>query len=90
LKPPTGGARLRQRLIDVFDDVVDVLDADRKTDGLGQDTRDALLLSAALALEVMTPQMSPRAALARASYAIDHGAAAGLLAALARFGMRRS
>jgi anthranilate phosphoribosyltransferase len=52
--------------------------------------RDALLLSAALALEVMTPQMSPRAALARASYAIDHGDAAALLAALARFGMRRS
>jgi len=52
--------------------------------------RDALLLSAALALEVMTPQMSPRAALARAAYAIDHGAAAGLLAALARFGMRRA
>ncbi|HEX9138595.1 MAG TPA: hypothetical protein VF848_02315, partial [Steroidobacteraceae bacterium] len=51
--------------------------------------RDALLLSAALALEVMTPKMSPRAALARASYAIDHGAAASLLAALARFGMSR-
>src|ERR1700679_1682514 len=37
-------ASLRQRLIDVLDDVVDVLDTDRKADGFGHDTGDALLL----------------------------------------------
>jgi anthranilate phosphoribosyltransferase len=52
--------------------------------------RDALLLSAALALEVMTPQMSPRAAVARASYAIDQWRRGLLLARSERFGMRRS
>jgi anthranilate phosphoribosyltransferase len=47
--------------------------------------RDALLLSAALALEVMGVEATPRAALARAAAAIDTGAARDLLARLARF-----
>jgi len=48
--------------------------------------RDALLLGAALALEVTGRERSPQLALARAAQAIDSGAAAGLLSRLARFG----
>jgi len=48
--------------------------------------RDALLLGAALALEVAGRESTPRAALARAAQAIDSGAARELLARLARFG----
>ncbi|HTP39186.1 MAG TPA: anthranilate phosphoribosyltransferase [Steroidobacteraceae bacterium] len=44
--------------------------------------RDALLLNAALALEVSGTETQPRAALARAAAAIDSGAAAQLLARL--------
>src|SRR5215468_8680930 len=36
--------RFRERLVDVLDDIGDVLDADRETDGLGQHTGHALLL----------------------------------------------
>src|SRR5579863_8011630 len=35
-------ACFRQRPVDVFDDVVDVLDADREANGFGQDARHAL------------------------------------------------
>jgi anthranilate phosphoribosyltransferase len=48
--------------------------------------RDALLLGAALALEVTGREPTPALALARAAQAIDSGAAAGLLSRLARFG----
>jgi anthranilate phosphoribosyltransferase len=48
--------------------------------------RDALLLGAALALEVAGHADSPHAAVARAAHAIDTGAAAKLLDALRRFG----
>jgi len=48
--------------------------------------RDALLLGAALALEVTGQESSPRAALARAARAIDSGAARELLDRLQRFG----
>jgi anthranilate phosphoribosyltransferase len=48
--------------------------------------RDALLLGAALALEVTGAESSPRAAVARAAAAIDSGAAVALLGTLARFG----
>jgi anthranilate phosphoribosyltransferase len=48
--------------------------------------RDALLLGAALALEVTGVEPAPRLAIARAAQAIDNGAAAELLARLARFG----
>jgi anthranilate phosphoribosyltransferase len=48
--------------------------------------RDALMLGAALALEVTGVEPAPRLAMARAGQAIDNGAAAGLLAQLARFG----
>jgi len=48
--------------------------------------RDALLLGAALALEVSGQESSPTLAIARAAQAIDQGAAADLLARLARFG----
>lgn len=48
--------------------------------------RDALLLGAALALEVSGAESSPRAAVARAAAAIDSGAAQALLDKLARFG----
>jgi anthranilate phosphoribosyltransferase len=47
--------------------------------------RDALLLGAALALEVTGVEPAPRLAMARAAQAIDSGAAAKLLAQLARF-----
>jgi anthranilate phosphoribosyltransferase len=48
--------------------------------------RDALLLGAALALEVSGAQSTPRAALAHAARAIDSGAARALLDGLQRFG----
>jgi anthranilate phosphoribosyltransferase len=48
--------------------------------------RDALLLGAALALEVSGHESSPTQAIARAAQAIDQGAAADLLARLALFG----
>jgi anthranilate phosphoribosyltransferase len=48
--------------------------------------RDALLLGAALALEVTGHESAPRAALARATQALDSGAGRDLLARLARFG----
>jgi len=48
--------------------------------------RDALLLGAALALEVSGQESSPTLAIARAAQAIDQGAAADLLARLALFG----
>jgi anthranilate phosphoribosyltransferase len=47
--------------------------------------REALLLGAALALEVTGVEPAPRLAIARATQAIDSGAAAELLARLARF-----
>jgi anthranilate phosphoribosyltransferase len=47
--------------------------------------RDALLLGAALALEVSGAESSPRAAVARAAAAIDSGAAQKLLATLKQF-----
>jgi anthranilate phosphoribosyltransferase len=59
----------------------------------GQDRgphRDALLLGAALALEVAGAETQPRAALARAARAIDDGVAARTLDALARFGAASS
>ena len=52
--------------------------------------RDALLLGAALALEVSGREGTPRAALARAAAAIDSGAARELLARLERFGAEES
>ncbi|HEY6453626.1 MAG TPA: anthranilate phosphoribosyltransferase [Steroidobacteraceae bacterium] len=54
--------------------------------GAGDAHRDALLLGAALALEVSGRESAPRAALARAAQAIDSGAARELLARLERFG----
>ncbi|MCC7461094.1 MAG: anthranilate phosphoribosyltransferase [Gammaproteobacteria bacterium] len=48
--------------------------------------RDALLLGAALALEVCGQVDGPAAGMARAARAIDTGAAAGVLEGLARFG----
>jgi anthranilate phosphoribosyltransferase len=48
--------------------------------------RDALLLGAALALELSGRESTPRAALARAAAAIDEGAALALLGRLERFG----
>ena len=47
--------------------------------------RDALLLGAALALEVSGRESSPRAAMARAAHAIEAGRGRDLLACLARF-----
>ena len=47
--------------------------------------RDALLLGAALALEVSGVEAAPRLAVARAAQAIDSGAAAALLEKLIRF-----
>lgn len=47
--------------------------------------RDALLLGAALALEVSGVEAAPRLAIARAAQAIDSGAAAALLEKLVRF-----
>jgi anthranilate phosphoribosyltransferase len=52
--------------------------------------RDALLLGAALVLEVTGHEPSPRAALARAARAIDSGAAAQLLTRLRHFGTEES
>jgi anthranilate phosphoribosyltransferase len=48
--------------------------------------RDALLLGAALALEVTGRQSAPKSALARAAQAIDNGAARALLLRLQQFG----
>jgi anthranilate phosphoribosyltransferase len=48
--------------------------------------RDALLLGAALALEVTGRERSPAQAIARAARAIDDGSAADLLLRLAQFG----
>jgi anthranilate phosphoribosyltransferase len=48
--------------------------------------RDALLLGAALALEVSGAESTPRAAVARAATAIGNGRAAALLGQLAAFG----
>ncbi len=48
--------------------------------------RDALLLGAALALEVTGREQQPREALARAAAAIDSGAARALLTGLRQFG----
>ena len=47
--------------------------------------RDALLLGAALALEVSGVEAAPRLAIARAAQAIDSGTATGLLGKLVRF-----
>ena len=47
--------------------------------------RDALLLGAALALEVSGVEAAPRLAIARAAQAIDSGTATGLLGKLIRF-----
>jgi anthranilate phosphoribosyltransferase len=47
--------------------------------------RDALVMSAALALEVMGVEAAPRAAAARAAAAIDNGTASALLDKLAAF-----
>ncbi len=52
--------------------------------------RDALLLGAALALEVSGREPSARAGVQRAARAIDEGAAAALLERLARFGRPQS
>jgi len=52
--------------------------------------RDALLLGTALALEVTGVEPAPRLAIARAAQAIDSGAAAALLAKLARFGAEKA
>lgn len=62
-----------------------VLNGERR-DGGSDAHRDALLLGAALALEVSGRESTPRAALARAAQAIDTGAARDLLARLERFG----
>ena len=48
-------------------------------------SRDALLLGAALALEVSGIEAAPRLAIARAAEAIDSGTATGLLGKLVRF-----
>jgi anthranilate phosphoribosyltransferase len=59
----------------------------RVFDGESHDAhRDALLLGAALALEVSGRELAPLAAVARAAAAIDGGAARALLAGLRRFG----
>ena len=52
--------------------------------------RDALLLGAALALEVTGVEAAPRLAVARATQAIDSGAAATLLTQLKNFGAPRA
>jgi anthranilate phosphoribosyltransferase len=54
--------------------------------GGGGAHRHALLLGAALALEVSGRESTPAAAIARATKAIDEGAAADLLLRLKRFG----
>jgi anthranilate phosphoribosyltransferase len=57
------------------------------SDALGPDAhRDALLLGAALALELSGRERTPRAAIARAAAAIEEGAASALLRRLERFG----
>jgi len=62
-----------------------VLSGERGNAG-GDAHRDALLLGAALALELSGRETTPRLALARAAQAIDSGAARELLARLERFG----
>lgn len=52
--------------------------------------RDALLLGAALTLEVSGRETTPRAAIARATAAIESGAARELLARLAHFGAQEA
>jgi anthranilate phosphoribosyltransferase len=47
--------------------------------------RDCLLLGAALALEVAGEEDAPAAAMARATHAIDSGAAGRVLGSLAAF-----
>ena len=54
--------------------------------GVRDPHRDALLLGAALALEVCGRERTPQAAIARAAAAIDSGAARELLNRLERFG----
>jgi anthranilate phosphoribosyltransferase len=59
----------------------------RVLDGESHDAhRDALLLGAALALEVSGREHAPMASVRRAAAAIDHGAARALLSGLKRFG----
>jgi anthranilate phosphoribosyltransferase len=63
----------------------------RVLDGERHDAhRDALLLGAALALEVSGREPAPLAALQRAAAAIDDGAARALLAGLRRFGVEQA
>src|ERR1700722_7942208 len=50
LDPPRACAGRSQRLVDIFDDVGDVLDADRKPDGFRQHAGHALLLGRHLAV----------------------------------------
>ena len=50
LEPLMPRACLRQRLVDILDDVGGVLDADRKPDGLGQNARHPLLFGRHLAV----------------------------------------
>jgi anthranilate phosphoribosyltransferase len=69
------------------DAAYNALELSRALAGAGASAhRDALLLGAALALEVTGRERSPAQALARASQAIDSGAAADLLLRLERFG----
>jgi anthranilate phosphoribosyltransferase len=63
-----------------------VLSAEARNAAQHDPHRDALLLGAALALEVTGRESAPRAALARAAAAIDGGAARALLERLQRFG----
>src|ERR1700760_4804505 len=50
LEPRRSRAGLRQRLVDILDDVVDMLDTDRETDRLRQYAGHALLLGRHLAM----------------------------------------
>src|SRR5579863_2032116 len=50
LQPPARGARLRQRLIDILDDVGNMLDSDGQPNRFGQDAGHALLLRRHLAV----------------------------------------
>src|SRR5580693_7399605 len=50
LEPPLACAGRSQRLVEIFDDVGDVLDADRKPDGFRQHAGHALLLRRHLAV----------------------------------------
>jgi anthranilate phosphoribosyltransferase len=66
-----------------------VLSGERRAEGPDAH-RDALLLGAALALEVSGRERTPRDALARAARAIDDGAARELLERLRQFGLDES